>query len=53
MRAKELAFLRTLPSERNFDKVKVTQKRVQCVQKSLLFCVNGQVTGKFYDTPTS
>ena len=36
MRAKEPAFLRALPSASNFGKVRVTQKREHCVQKSLL-----------------
>ena len=36
MRAKELAFLRTLPSESNFDKVRVTQNECN-VYKSEYF----------------
>jgi hypothetical protein len=37
MRAKELAFLRALPSASNFDKVRVTQKNESnAMQKSSL-----------------
>ena len=52
MRAKELAFLRTLPSENNFDKVRVKQNECNACKRACLFA-EGQVTGKLYNTPTS
>ena len=41
--AKELAFLRSLPSASNFGGARVTQKRVQCNARRLLFCVHCRV----------
>ena len=35
--AKELAFLRSLPSDSNFGESRVTEKRVQCNAKELAF----------------
>jgi len=53
LRAKELAFLRTLPSAGNFDEVRVTQKNECNACKRACLFAEGQVTGKLYNTPTS
>ncbi len=37
MRAKELAFLRTLPSESNFDKVRVKQNECNACKRACFF----------------